>query len=246
MIEDTTDDTVLPQDLIARASLSVQKLARSVHRQDNGEPLLSQSAIEARGLRCDPFWDSAGDLEGSAYGSYIASRPDFSLQLRSDVVRRLEHAQSLLPQGWKLVLKAGYRPYEVQLGLLELLVDETSRKHPEWSDEKSLEHARMYVSDPRVVCPPHVTGGAVDVDVVDESGRMVDMGCPPNTDDEIAFLFSDKINPDAQGNRRELFDAMTTAGFAPLASEWWHYQYGETFWAAFYGHAHTKYDLIKL
>lgn len=246
MIHEATEEDMRSSDLAKRATYSLVDFAKSIARYDNGEALVAQAVIEAQGLRCEPFWNTPDDLEGREYQSYIASHPGFSLQLRQDVVARLVRAQSLLPTGWKLVLKAGYRPYEVQVGLLDALIAEVSGEHAQWSRAEILAHARTYVSDPKVVCPPHVTGGAVDLDVLDGSGMPVDMGCPPNTDSEIAFLFSDKISEDAQQNRRKLFDAMVAAGFAPLAAEWWHYQYGETLWAAFYGHASTKYDLIKL
>ena len=47
-------------------------------------------------------------------------------------------------------------------------------------------------------------------------------------------------------NRMTLLNAMLSAGFAPNPHEWWHYQYGETYWAAFYGHESTLYDLITV
>jgi D-alanyl-D-alanine dipeptidase len=43
-----------------------------------------------------------------------------------------------------------------------------------------------------------------------------------------------------------LLDAMLDAGFAPNVQEWWHYQYGETYWAAFYGETTTLYDVAGM
>ena len=156
-------------------------------------------------------------------------------------------AQEELPRNWRLVLKAGFRPLSVQTQLLQAFIEQTKRAHPKWTADQRLAHARIFVSDPTIAHPPHVTGGAVDIDVWDATAQeYVDMGCPPNTDSELAYLHSAAVSTQAQQNRRKLLLAMLAAGFAPLANEWWHYQYGEAQWAAFYGHKTTKYDLIKL
>lgn len=243
--EATTSDIQLKSPF-DRAGYSVRELSQTVRRAESKELLLDQKVIEARGLRCEPFWDTPGDPEGECYRDYIAKHPEFSLQLRQTVVDMLVEAQKQLPAEWNIVLKAGFRPYDVQVGLLHSLKSEAREEHPEWSEERVLEHARTFVSDPTIVCPPHVTGGAVDIDIVDADGQRVDMGCPPNTDDEISFIFSDKLDVRAKENRKVLLDAMLSVGFAPLASEWWHFQYGETLWAAFYGRSSTKYDLITV
>lgn len=244
-IPEATSTDIQQKHPMARAGLSIKELSRYVQRVESGEALVDQPAIEALGLLCRPFWETPGDMEGDCYRSYTATHPDFSLQLRQTVAVMLVEAQKLLPNDWRIVLKAGYRPYEVQIGLLQTLADEARAAHPDWSIEQALSHARTFVSDPSQNCPPHVTGGAVDIDIIDANGA-VDMGCPPNTDDEIAFLYSDKVDNVAKENRRILVEAMLSVGFAPLASEWWHFQYGETFWAAFYGHSTTKYDLITV
>lgn len=42
-------------------------------------------------------------------------------------------------------------------------------------------------------------------------------------------------NEDVRKNRRLLYNAMIEAGFTNLSSEWWHYDYGDKFWAYFTG-----------
>lgn len=232
-------------DPISRAEHNFKNLSKTVTRVESGEPLVTASQIISSGLLVEPFWSVPGDFEGDTYLEYINENPDFSLSIRYAVHKKLLIAQSKLPENWRLVLKAGYRPYAVQIGLLDKMINDVSKRYPSWTDEECLEYARTFVSDPRVGCPPHTTGGAVDLDVIDADTRKpVDMGCPPNTDGEIAYLFSPVINDVQQENRLTLLKAMLDAGFAPLAAEWWHFQYGETIWAAFYGHPETKYDII--
>lgn len=213
--------------------------------KDYGEPLLFEAELAAQGLACEPFWSNHTDLEGATYATYIRNHPDFSLGLRKSVVQRLVVVQEELPDDWQLILKAGYRPMEVQRTLLQAFTSHAQSLHPDWTEQQRLEHARTYVSDPDRLIPPHTTGGAVDVDVRDRvTGASIDMGCPPNTDDEISFLHSSLISDTQRGNRMTLLRAMLRVGFAPLYSEWWHFQYGETLWAEFYGHDETLYDVI--
>jgi D-alanyl-D-alanine dipeptidase len=234
------------QQLIQRSRHSFKQAATHVPIHDNGEKLIDQTRIEQLGLMCQPFWQEADDLEGKCYRSYIIEHPNFSLCLRSSVVERLVAVQTALPDNWVLVLKAGFRPPSVQLALLDALKNDIKDRNPDLTDEGALEAARQYVADPSRSCPPHTTGGAVDVDIIDvRSGIAVDMGCPPNTDDERAALHSTVITPKQYENRLMLLNAMLKARFAPLHNEWWHYSYGETRWAAFYGEPETFYGVIN-
>ena len=228
-----------------RSRHSFYALTASVARKETGEPFTPTSMLREAGFLIEPFWETPHDVEGDCYGAYIEQHPDFTLITRRGVYERLRHASSLLPGHWNIVLKAGFRPLEVQTSVLQAFIEESRVQHPSWSDEEHLAHARLFVADPNVVCPPHTTGGAVDVDIKDKNtGQYIDMGCPINTDDEIAFLHSDQLTSAQYENRMTLLDAMLAAGFAPNVNEWWHYQYGETYWAAFYGHDETIYDSV--
>jgi len=244
IIEPATKD-IHTFDDVERSRYSFLDEASRVERYENNEPLIPQRDIEEVGIVCEPYWHTSDDLEGDTYGLHIDENPDFTLSIRRDVLKRLVGAQKTLPNLWQIVLKAGYRPYGVQVTLLNAFIDKARLDHPDWTEDEVIIHAQKFVSDPQIVCPPHVTGGAVDIDVRDKTtGKMIDFGCPPNTDSELAFLHSDLISKEQYANRMTLLRAMLDAGFAPLASEWWHYQYGETYWAAFYGYKTTKYDLL--
>lgn len=239
-----TDSKLSP---LERSKLSYRLLANAVTRHETHEPLVVYSDIEATRLVCEPFWETPSDVEGECYQPYIAAHPDFDVALRHGAFERLALAQRALPERWQLVIKAGFRPYDVQLAVLDSFMHESRGRHPDWTDEQHLEQARTFVADPRIVCPPHVTGGAVDVDIKNiQTGEYIDMGCPPNTDSDISFLHSDLLTQEQYDNRMVLLRAMLDAGFAPNVNEWWHYQYGETYWAAFYGHEATIYDIIAV
>lgn len=84
------------------------------------------------------------------------------------------------------------------------------------------------VPDPRYVADPkagsrHNRGSAVDVTLVDESGREVEM--PTAFDDFSARAAHSSMDHTKRAieNRRILTEAMEKAGFRKLPSEWWHY-----------------------
>lgn len=232
--------------LIKRSRRNFKKIATTVEIRENGEELIKRAVIEQLGLECRPFWEEVDDLEGRCYNAYISSHPDFDICLRASVAHRLAHAQSLLPKTWNFVIKAGFRPTSVQIALLDSLIQDVKKRNRGLNNEQALMHARAFVADPRIECPPHTTGGAVDIDVIDiNTKKPIAMGCPPNTDDERAALHSPAITKEEYDNRLVLLNAMLVAGFAPHHNEWWHYSYGDTRWAVFYEAHYAHYGIIS-
>lgn len=213
---------------------------------DNGEQL---AAVQSDGrLTVLPIWvDQVDKLEGPLYANYIKSNSNYNAVFaRSTVARKLHAVADSLPERYKLIVRAAHRPQEVQIALLQLVVREHKIKNPEVSDEAALEYARIFVSDPAIKLPPHCCGAAVDVDVLDQqTGRLVDFGCPVNTDGPQAFLHSSDIHPQQTAHRTMLLTAMLRAGFASYYAEWWHYSYGDQLWAYFYSQKNALYGIIE-
>lgn len=84
------------------------------------------------------------------------------------------------------------------------------------------------VSDPKYVADPakgsiHNRGGAVDITLVDENGKELDMGTAFDHFGPEASHGFEGISPEAKRNRRLLKRIMKRHGFEPFDSEWWHY-----------------------
>ena len=205
------------------------------------------TVVSGNRLIVEPIWEKPIDLiEGPLYLRYIETHPGYkSLYVRSSVASMLKIAANNMPKEYSLVLRAGHRPLEVQQKLLTMVKQAFLQKNPTATDSQALEYARTFVSDPAIKLPPHCCGAAVDVDVLNiGSGKLVDFGCPMNTDDEIAFLGTNKLTKSQQANRQILLEAMLGAGFAPFQFEWWHFSYGDQVWADFYK-SEVKYGLIE-
>lgn len=92
---------------------------------------------------------------------------------------------------------------------------------------------QMYLADPRRGSI-HSFGMALDVTLLDDRGRELDMGT--GFDDmtalshpalEDGFLANGDLTPAQVANRRLLRDAMVQAGFAGIDTEWWHFDCGD-------------------
>lgn len=89
-----------------------------------------------------------------------------------------------------------------------------------------------YVSNPANGGGLHNYGLAVDVSIVDSKGDTLPMGTVvdalthlSHTDKEQELVRRGKISAEAARNRALLRDVMKKAGFRPLRSEWWHFNY---------------------
>jgi D-alanyl-D-alanine dipeptidase len=105
----------------------------------------------------------------------------------------------------------------------------------------------------RFIAPPwvagHPGGGAIDVTLCDCSGRELDLGCPYDAD-EIAsggacFSQFDGLSTHARKYRSLMFSALEDAGFVNYPFEWWHWSYGDKYWAVVKQQAHAVYGPIE-
>ena len=86
-----------------------------------------------------------------------------------------------------------------------------------------------YVSDPRYIADPrtgshHTRGVAVDLTLVDDQGRELDMGTPFDAMVDPSHHGHPSLAPEVHRNRYLLLAIMVQAGFQSLEEEWWHYQ----------------------
>ena len=92
---------------------------------------------------------------------------------------------------------------------------------------------QMYLADP-ARGSIHSFGMALDITLLDDAGKEVDMGT--GFDDltersqpglEAVLLARGEITRAQIDNRQLLRDAMAHAGFVGISSEWWHYDFGD-------------------
>jgi zinc D-Ala-D-Ala dipeptidase len=193
---------------------------------DGGEPLVDLRDVV--GLRLDRrLADPRGDFA----------------HLRRGVVRRLLAAQESLPSGLELLVVEGWRPPELQRRYFDDYAAQLGQAHTDWAPSRRHIEASKFVSPPEVA--PHGTGGAVDLTLCTVSGVELDLGTPVNASPEASrgacYTASADIPAEARELRRILAFAMRSAALVNYPTEWWHWSYGERYWALVNGVPVTRY-----
>lgn len=161
--------------------------------------------------------------------------------LRKTVYEKLKEAQTSLPKGLRFCVYEGYRSLALQKMLFEKQEANIKRQHPGWSAVQIFNETTKLVSpvvnfDKSHNIPPHLTGGAFDVYLIDEQGEAVDMGIHPkewmqDVGGKLSLTASRYISTAAQKNRRLMSEALTAVGFVNYPTEYWHWSYGDRYWA---------------
>lgn len=175
--------------------------------------------------------------------------------VREEVYQRLlSVAQSLAPN-YTLIVLDGWRPTCVQQYLFDTLKESIRANSPEIGESELLQRTLEFVALPisNDIAPSfHLTGGSVDVTLSDANGQILDLGssfdeATPKShtaylENREQLIGSDRM---AQTNRRRLYWAMLDQGFTNLASEWWHYDFGNQLWAYCSGYKRALYGPTK-
>ncbi len=169
--------------------------------------------------------------------------------LRKSVLEALESSQYLLEKrhpGWKLKIHDAYRPLGVQQFMVDYTFESLIRKNY-WQENNISPQQRQEIwsqvyelwaapsADPNTP-PPHSTGAAIDLTIIDDRQRTLDMG---GEIDEISprshpdYYAKTKTLQDQQYNRhRQLLNqVMSDSGFCRHPKEWWHFSLGDQMWA---------------
>jgi zinc D-Ala-D-Ala dipeptidase len=153
--------------------------------------------------------------------------------LREGVAERLLAAQDSLPDGLRILFVEGYRLLAVQRAYFDEYLDELRSEYPELSAQQLFSAASRYVSPPDIA--PHSAGAAVDLTLATADGTELDMGTRVNASPEesngACFMAARLISAEARANREILARALTSAGFVNYPTEWWHWSYGDRYWA---------------
>ncbi len=75
----------------------------------------------------------------------------------------------------------------------------------------------------------------VDVTLVNGDDRQLDMGTPidatPEDSDGACYFAASGIPPQARADRDLLASCLVTAGLVNYPTEWWHWSFGDRYWA---------------
>lgn len=194
------------------------------------DPNILQVSIQENG---DPLVDLRGFLE--VFVDTRKSKVSHSyFKLRKSVVAKLLEARKYLPGGIFFLVIEGHRPILLQKKYFDKYSGRLRGLHKDWKKERIYQEASKYVAPPELV-PPHSTGGAIDLTLVKEGGKELDLGTRVNADPEesnnACYTLAKNISDKAKNNRQLLVHAMSKSGFVNYPTEWWHWSYGDRYWA---------------
>ncbi|MBG0821559.1 D-alanyl-D-alanine carboxypeptidase family protein [Planomonospora sp. ID91781] len=182
--------------------------------EENGEPLV--------------------DVRGRLLVDGRPADPDGAFaHLRRGLLLRLEEAQAQLPAGHRLLVVEGYRPIAAQRRIFEDYSAFLEMKFPDMSPGWIRSAASRYVSPVEVA--PHTAGAAVDLTLCTEDGVELDLGTPlnatPEQSDGACYTEAPGLSAEARHHRKLLGAALESAGLVNYPTEWWHWSYGDRYWA---------------
>ena len=194
---------------------------------------------------------------GEPLVDYAAACPDLILDrpryrykretlLRASVAEKVCRANALLPSGVRLAMIEGWRAPHIQRRMYAAIWNDFALLHPDWSEAQLRETVDRY-SAPLIasVPPPHTTGGALDVLLADDLGRLLDFHSPYALTDPAGFGFdAPHLSDEALANRRLLAVALRSVGITNYPSEYWHFSYGDQGWAYRGGESHAVYGAV--
>jgi D-alanyl-D-alanine dipeptidase len=203
---------------------------------DSGEPL------------CDlEGWHERITLDRSDANVAVVGYPPIFM-LRRAVAIRLGQAAERLPSHLRLKIKDAFRPMSRQSFSYDRHLVSISRAHPGIGADEAAAIASRYVAPPSTA--GHPTGAAFDATLCDLDGADLDMGCAYDANEReshgACFSFCEIPDAAAMANRRRLFEILGAAGFVNYPFEWWHWSYGDKYWAAGSGAPHALYGPVTV
>ncbi len=162
--------------------------------------------------------------------------------VRKTVADKLLEAKKLLPAGYTFEILDAWRPFDVQMELFNDYKKQVAATCPtDIEEDELIKRVCEFVSYPdksKKISYVHSSGGAIDLTILDADGNRLEMGTDFDDFTEKSYTaWYEENDPSAEAakNRRLLNNVLLKCGFTNYPSEWWHYDYGDAFWAFYTG-----------
>lgn len=220
-----TDHKEINETVIAPKEINDRPEARKVEEEKEVEVDPISTTLSSIGLidiqEIDPTIKV--ELKYATTDNFTGKQLYYVLQkayLQKDVALQLKNAQRFLQDkhpSYALLIYDAARPVEVQQRMWDALA------------HVPVNERTKFVSNPKNHSI-HNYGAAVDLTIVDEDGKPLDMGAKYDEIEQIAyprleqeFLKKGLLTEQQIKNRELLREVMIKAGFRNIATEWWHF-----------------------
>jgi len=211
-----------------------------------GDPTIVNIPIRDTG---DPFADlrEYGFLIDESRSQISSRSPNFT-KVRKKIAEKLVRAEKSLPGNFRFLIKEAYRPVSQQLQSYNSVMNRYTQQY------KNLTIEQIIIETNKLCAPvesaPHPAGAAVDLTLFDTvQNRELDMGTEYNADplesEQATYLEAVNIGETASNYRIILKNAMEQEHFICYPSEWWHWSYGDKYWAYTMNEDYALYGPVK-
>jgi D-alanyl-D-alanine dipeptidase len=167
-------------------------------------------------------------------------------RVRVAVAAKLRRAQVALPVGTSLRVVEGHRSVAAQRSIIAAYAAQVAAAHPGLSRPELLRLTSRFVAPVEVA--GHVAGAAIDVTLVDPRGVELDLGTPidatPEASDGRCYFAAPDLPPWARANRELLACVLSDVGLVNYPTEWWHWSFGDRYWALLSGAEAARYGPV--
>lgn len=164
---------------------------------------------------------------------------------RESVAKMLKESAKHLPKGMRFIINDAWRPAFIQCQIFFDFIKKGAKRYPGLKGEALIKEIEKYVAPWKGVnASGHMSGGAIDLRIVDSRGRKIPMRSKKLGYRENAISDQPLLPKLQQKNRAILAQAMLAGGLTNYPLEYWHWSYGDYQWAKRNGKKIAKYAAV--
>lgn len=135
--------------------------------------------------------------------------------VRLTVAKMIGEARKKLPRGYNFIIRDAWRPAYIQASIFYDFLKNARKRFPYAKENELVKEVKKYVAPWKGIgASGHMTGGAIDIRVINKNGRRLPVVSKKMSYQENALPRPDKLPAYLQRNRKILSDALNAVGFS--------------------------------
>ncbi len=180
-------------------------------------------------------------------GFFLNDKFTSDFRIRQSIYDMMKQAQKNLPENYTFMIYEAYRPLSRQIELWKIVAKKAEEEYPQATEKEIRDILETYVADPyNGIGSGHQACCAIDVSLCDTKGKEYEMGTSCQEFTPLTRTHVDGLSPEAQKNRTILLEALEGVGLINYPAEWWHFSYGDHYWAHLVGKTEAFFGPLDL
>lgn len=159
--------------------------------------------------------------------------------LRRTVADKLYKVADKLPEDTYIKIYSAFRSRVALEKAWKAEIERIEKDNPNMLRGEVLALAKFKVTPPNTNMGGHETGAAIDMALCDKNGNDLDYGTKYHESSQAKSTVV--LTEEQKQNRKYLRKLMKSFGFIQQPSQWWHYSYGDRYWAVYRGKRHAAF-----